>query len=672
MPLDLPAPSQLGEDAFADVAGALELAEHDQSLFPMLSDTSLGCIDVEEPEPAQRLQNAGATTSAEDPFETQDLSPILAPIAMPLEFEAKDDAEDLAPEPSTPVVLRRHSGGVDRIVLRNSPGMRQALMELAEAHANRVNTPILSTRKSPRRKAAAASSSAAPLRRKQKEALSPLKTWTEHEQNNFFSMFKGKWPPGTDGQGQTAFGSLLLQRFDQISKKIKTKSVIEVRQFYNAVIRNVTELLRDVTNDIDLTNPDETRITVWCWSKLLASERTTLDRVQTIDDMDEKNRNRIAHSLHQSIVRSRRQMLKAKSTELVHGSSHRAALSTISTWMNRSSTNAFLAGKSTYSMDETIVHHPVVRKKNGAPSPSTPVLEAIMSGRVSGLSRTPIQIAGPKRSRDDSATHSTPVPKKRRTHVVGTEPDFMSPPQAVISGRGAASKREIAFQTPQELSRKKIYIKMRMVPKNSQTKQWVTTTGSRHKVELKLSSTKKMSDVAKHMESKWAKVHSSVPSGSVLHFFQKGHDFSTDGTHGWTEMSEDVTCLEIWKLCGREINGENVVEVSYGWFPASASSIQRTDSKLSKLARSSGDLFGKLMSSQEGQAGSTTVSETVSPTRGLQAFGEQMAFERDASDNEILSLGGDQSDAFSESSPLGGRPRQRIIPMLVAHEEFNV
>jgi len=265
------------DDVFADVSAVLELGEHDQSLFPMLSDTSLDFIDVDE---TQQIVNAGATTADENPFETQDLSPILAPIPMPTALDAAAHSCDLhLSTPSTPVILRRHSGGVDRIVLRNSPATRQALMQLADAHASRNNTVGTPTRRSPRKKAAAASSIASPLRRRQRSAATPLPLkWSDNEQNSFFSLFKAKWPPSMNGQPQKAFGSLLLQRFDQISTKVKTKSVIEVRQFYNAVLQNVVALLQNVEHDIDLTNPDEIRIAVWCWSKLLATEADALQQ----------------------------------------------------------------------------------------------------------------------------------------------------------------------------------------------------------------------------------------------------------------------------------------------------------------------------------------------------------------------------------------------------------
>jgi hypothetical protein len=45
-----------------------------------------------------------------------------------------------------------------------------------------------------------------------------------------------------------------------------------VRLFYTIVLSNITGLLKELENDIDLTNPDEVRIAVWCWSKLLTDD----------------------------------------------------------------------------------------------------------------------------------------------------------------------------------------------------------------------------------------------------------------------------------------------------------------------------------------------------------------------------------------------------------------
>ncbi|KAK1947945.1 hypothetical protein P3T76_000235 [Phytophthora citrophthora] len=98
-------------------------------------------------------------------------------------------------------------------------------------------------------------------------------SWHEQEQNTFFTMFKVKWPPTPKDEPVPPFSSLLLQRFDAISTKVRTKSVMEVRQFYTTVMQNISMLLEVVENDIDLTNPDQVRIAVWCWSKLMADKK---------------------------------------------------------------------------------------------------------------------------------------------------------------------------------------------------------------------------------------------------------------------------------------------------------------------------------------------------------------------------------------------------------------
>lgn len=97
--------------------------------------------------------------------------------------------------------------------------------------------------------------------------------WQEQEQNTFFTIFKVKWPPTPEGEPVLPFSSLLLQRFDAISTKIRTKSVMEVRQFYTTVMQDVSEMLEVVDNDVDLTNPDQVRIAVWCWRKLMADKK---------------------------------------------------------------------------------------------------------------------------------------------------------------------------------------------------------------------------------------------------------------------------------------------------------------------------------------------------------------------------------------------------------------
>ncbi|KAI9907322.1 hypothetical protein PsorP6_003833 [Peronosclerospora sorghi] len=98
-------------------------------------------------------------------------------------------------------------------------------------------------------------------------------SWQDHEQRTFFSVFKNKWPPTPKGESEPPFSTLLLERFDVISTKIRSKSIMEVKQFHTTVMQNISKILELVDNDIDLTNPDQVRIAVWCWSKLLADKK---------------------------------------------------------------------------------------------------------------------------------------------------------------------------------------------------------------------------------------------------------------------------------------------------------------------------------------------------------------------------------------------------------------
>ncbi|TDH64964.1 uncharacterized protein CCR75_006184 [Bremia lactucae] len=82
-------------------------------------------------------------------------------------------------------------------------------------------------------------------------------SWLQQEKSTFFSMFKVKWPKGEHG---SSLGFLLRQRFDAISTKVRTKSVMEVQQFYADVIHYISELLKILINDIDLMNADQISI----------------------------------------------------------------------------------------------------------------------------------------------------------------------------------------------------------------------------------------------------------------------------------------------------------------------------------------------------------------------------------------------------------------------------
>ncbi|GMF52558.1 unnamed protein product [Phytophthora fragariaefolia] len=482
-------------------------------------------------------------------------------------------------------------------------------------------------------------------------------SWLEQEQNTFFSMFKVKWPPTSEGEQAVPFSSLLLERFDAISTKVRTKSVMEVRQFYTAVMRNISEMLEVVDNDIDLSNPDQP-----------ASVKP-----------------RLANVLLQSIIRSRRQMLKAKADNFVASNTDKCThpgITSISAWVSRSNLSSFFAkGSTPVSENSTAtIHHPMVRKKHPDTQGQSATVTAVLGTAAKPLCLPTLNAESPSRAtlkRKRISTEHSPAPgSARKTRCPEVEDiTFTSPPPTDKRSR-SRTRNGVAFHTPQQ-SRKKMYIKMRMVPRDKETKANMVRCGCRPKVELKLSSTKKISEITAHMSKKWSKVNSSLPKGALLCFYQK------NGTDKWSKNS-NVTCFDIWKHCGKQTNGENVVEVSYLWKVPEESSAAADDEnvlvqEVTSLVAPSG-LFEQEVAAQVLSSGDECETTQLSPACGLQEFGQKVAFDRSitAKANEeaaaldaLISDSGDE-DFGEEYSPATGRLRRRIQPVLVSKEEFNI
>ncbi|KAF1773899.1 hypothetical protein GQ600_16606 [Phytophthora cactorum] len=400
-------------------------------------------------------------------------------------------------------------------------------------------------------------------------------SWQEQEQNTFFTMFKVKWPPTPEGEPVPPFTSLLLQRFDAISTKVRTKSVMEVRQFYTTVMQHISELLAVVENDINLTNPDQVRIAVWCWSKLMADKKHS-EEFHSLDSEPATVKTNLANLLLQSIIRSRRQMLKAKSDSST--STQTPGLTSISAWVSRSNLSSFFA-KGNVPVTEASsvqIHHPMVRKKHSG-------------------SQGQVALMPPAGS--SSVTENT---KKVLSTV---QPNCESPRGVTLN----------------------------------------TLTGTK---------------------------------GAVLCFFQK------NGAEKWSKDDSNVTCFDIWKHCGKQTNDENVVEVSYLWKvpgktdPADDENVHVQE--LMPLLAPPG-LFDQEVSTAVKQAlSSGDESETVelSPARGLQEFGQKVAFDRSITDEakeEAAALEALMSDSGDEGlgeeySPTTGRLRRRIKPVLVSRK----
>ena len=223
---------------------------------PSLSTCSPHAAAVEKSSDQSLVLESGLTMELDDldtqlldaaldlSFDTE-LSPILEP------FAATPAATSLLKKP------RRRSKNAHALCQTTSSSVKRNAMDTAIQQVSKLESS--STRKE------TAVTTARPRTRSS--------SWQQHEQNTFFALFKLKWPPARQGERVPSFSSLLLQRFDAISTKIRTKNVMEVRQFYTTVMQNIATMLHSVDNDVDLTNPDQVRIALWCWSKLIADKK---------------------------------------------------------------------------------------------------------------------------------------------------------------------------------------------------------------------------------------------------------------------------------------------------------------------------------------------------------------------------------------------------------------
>lgn len=274
------------------------ILDHDDvnSLFPMLSDSSF------EYEGDQQLLGGDPELP---PFES-DLSPIFAAKTTPLAIKRESKGSmkaDMASQPKQEAktgLMPRSKRKQDSTTPKNSSNtttshsdrptstfrkqrkaltpVKNTVAKTPEPQSNDTNnnsflTPVRSEQELHSSNTGAAKRRRSSSSKGQVPALST--NWNEQEQSAFFSIFKNKWPVDEDSATTTrspSFSTLLLQRFDAISKKIKTKTLIEVRLFYTIVLSSISGLLKELENDVDLTNPDQVRIAVWCWSKLLIDE----------------------------------------------------------------------------------------------------------------------------------------------------------------------------------------------------------------------------------------------------------------------------------------------------------------------------------------------------------------------------------------------------------------
>jgi hypothetical protein len=457
---------------------------------------------------------------------------------------------------------------------------------------------------------------------------------------------------------------------------------------------------------------------------------------QNVAAADPAIKKRLSHVLLQSIIRSRRQMLKAKSLAnftynsapsylaMKHAEQHlarareapapRPSVFSLS-GPAPSVAHSTAATQSVGAAEKVVVHHPMVRKKRALAAPAVdnavakciPPPHAVQPQQSAAVDGSNVfTMHAPKRKRveslSDAGVGSTVVDetpsKAKRQHVEL----FVSP--APTSGFSQQLHREHLYsQTPQpQSSKKKMYIKMRIVPMDSVTKAHVASSGCNPKVELKLTSTKKISEVAQHMAKKWKHVQELVPANARLHFYDKQRDATLQeeadaSTSSWSAYDRSVTCLDIWKRCGTQLKNENVVVVYYAWSTETPSWVLEKQHESESLMRSPESLFAEEISladlGEDSSAGSSSSSSSraksrskgrsvsPSPARGLQQFGESMAFygvceDKKRSDAATCPLAAlldeNDDDNFVDCSPNTQRLRRRITPMLVAKEEFDL
>ncbi|OQS03790.1 hypothetical protein THRCLA_03929 [Thraustotheca clavata] len=172
------------------------------------------------------------------------------------------------------------------------------------------------------------------------------------------------------------------------------------------------------------------------------------------------------------------------------------------------------------------VHHPLVRKKRQLLASSTPQ-------------------------------------KRARPSVVAAPDDQIISPLSSPNNRRPATTTTPSVTIPDNTPSKKRQIKVRLVPIDKRTQAVVSRTGAMPKVELKMSCTKRISDVCDHMTKKWAAVVPFLPPCTVLRVVPLG-----DRLHpGWGTHDISVTCLDIFNHCQRQAQNTLVdtVTLEYRW-----------------------------------------------------------------------------------------------------------
>ncbi len=188
------------------------------------------------------------------------------------------------------------------------------------------------------------------------------------------------------------------------------------------------------------------------------------------------------------------------------------------------------------------------------------------------------------------------------------------------------------------------------------------------------------------MKKKWKKVQAFVPIASELHFVEK--EEKKANPKRWSMATPNVTCLEIWKTCGKMKHDEHIVAVAYEWRVVSKKEESVTSLQwMEETPR----LLDLLSDSESTKKQMTDLNQSTSPksTDGhspqtLQAFSESFTFEsksdRDLSNSVFETISEDKSLKVQEKdlsegleySPTTHRLRRRITPILVETKECQL
>ncbi|OQR83971.1 hypothetical protein ACHHYP_14081 [Achlya hypogyna] len=304
--------------------------------------------------------------------------------------------------------------------------------------------------------------------------------WCWADQRVFFQTMKAKW----------VAHDALEKRWEQLAKKIASKTRAQIEAFYADMVKHVSSLLMHGQVAMDANQPDEVRLALICWYRLVASSSIT-----STDFANPVHKRAIVARLATAFLKSRKQMIAAKSVKKT---------------------------KEALLVATPPVHHPIVRKKRALPE---------------------AQVAPQKRPRPAS-----PI----REFSPASSPEPVRPAATVAS--------PFADVTP---SKNKRQIKVRFVPIDKRTQALVSQTGAMPKVELKMSSSKRISDVCEHMMKKWTAVQPLLPVGSTLRVVPLG-----DRLHpGWGSHDISVTCLDIFNHCQKYQTDQLVdtVTLEYRW-----------------------------------------------------------------------------------------------------------